>query len=183
MGSLGLNVCTKVILLPGFVSLWVFFSSSLLGGLTIYADDVTLYVSNSNIIEAQRYLQFDIYSVVQWFSQNKLLVNPNKSSCMVIRGRQKVNEVLTIKIYDTDLEQVNVFKLLGVYIDNNLSFKDHCDHIVKTLSPKVRLLSRLSHIFPATMIMHYLYGVDVQAHIFNSPHPEIAEQSSSHNHS
>ena len=84
---------------------------------TIYADDVTLYASNSNIIAAQRYLQFDINSLVQWFSQNKLLVNPNKSSCMVIRGRQKVNDVLTVKIYDTE---VNVFKLLGVYIDNNL---------------------------------------------------------------
>ena len=131
---------------------------------TIYADDVTLYASNSNIIEAQRYLQFDINSVVEWFSQNKLLVNPNKSSCMVIRGRQTVNEVLTIKINDTDLEQVNVFKLLGVYIDNYLSFKDHCDYIVKTLSPKLGLLSRLSHIFPGT-ILKYIYNTTIQPHI------------------
>ena len=77
-----------------------------------------------------------------------------------------VNEVLTIKIHDTDLEQVNVFKLLGVYIDNNLSFKDHCDHIEKTLSPKAGLLSRLSHIFPATILNYmYIYNTTIQPHL------------------
>ena len=60
-------------------------------------------------------------------------LHPMKTKCMLIGSRHKLKNtnVLNLSINDTILENVTVQKMLGVYIDNNLTWHAHIDYYVK----------------------------------------------------
>jgi exonuclease III len=131
----------------------------------IYADDITLYFSSTLLKDAEDKLQSDLDQVIRWFTQNKLLVNAKKSNCMIISSNVNVNtQSLTVTINDTPLDQVNNFKLLGLYIDSQLSWKIHLDHLLKLLAPKVGVLCRLSKLLPP-ITLQTIYNTIIQPHI------------------
>ena len=68
-------------------------------------------------------------------------VNPSKSSCMIISTRQKRKTLpkknLSLFINDETLTNVQSHKLLGIFIDCDLSWKEHADHIIKKVNKHI----------------------------------------------
>ena len=63
----------------------------------MYADDITIYCSSSNLTAAEENLQNTINLIQSWFQSNKLLLNPKKSTVMLIGSRQRVyDQILNI---------------------------------------------------------------------------------------
>ena len=61
---------------------------------------------------------------------NKLSVNICKTNYIIFRPKQKSIALNTSFLFDTKpLKRVNVVKFLGIFIDDNLSWKFHVDHV------------------------------------------------------
>ena len=73
-------------------------------------------------------------SINDWCTENKMVLNADKTKTMLIGSRQRQAtlgnaNILHAKINDTALLDVNCDKLLGVRIDCNLTWRTHVDYI------------------------------------------------------
>ena len=118
--------------------------------LTEYADDTTLYSFGDTVDELQCKLHSDLHNIVTWCNLNRLVINTDKSKVMVLCTPQKrcrlTNTCLSLYVNNILLENVNCHKILGLHIDNSLSWNDHIQFLSKSLSQLVGLLNRSKHL-------------------------------------
>ena len=74
------------------------------------------------------------------------------------------NSSLLIHINGTFLENCEYTKLLGLYIDNNLTWNKHVDFLCKKLSKKLGILYRYSKILPK-YTLRIIYDTQIQPDI------------------
>ena len=93
----------------------------------MYADDITLFSSATNLLLTVTILQCIINDTVTWIDQNKLILNVEKSKCITIGSINKtLNSIFALTIKGIKLKQVTEVNLLGVNIDQNLTWNNHC---------------------------------------------------------
>ena len=119
--------------------LFLFVSSS---NLSNYADDNTLYTSGYNLKEVKEVLLNDLNKVTEWFFENYMVLNAGKCHFMCL-GKNTENETFTFK--DTIMNNSKEEKILGVIIDNRLTFSSHIRELCKKASEKISALSRISN--------------------------------------
>ena len=143
----------------------------------MFADDTTLMstfcnlneacISNSQNSNAAK-INTELDKVYNWLAANKLSLNISKTKYMIFSIKGKKTNDLDIKINNTSLEQVNVFKFLGVHVDSNLSWNTHITYIANKLSRVNGILCRLKHSLPtnilktiycALFLPHLYYGI------------------------
>ena len=77
-----------------------------------------------------------------------MLLNIDKTKVMLITSRQKratmENSSLLLKCNDLDLKLTNTHKILGVHINENLTWNAQFQFVVKKVSSHLWLLSRIS---------------------------------------
>ncbi len=98
--------------------------------LYLYADDMALVASGSSVSEIEMKLNHDLSTAKKWLEANKLSLNVLKTKVMLFSHPRNPNlntGNLSIKLDDTTIEQVSIFKYLGIHLDRNLSFQEHCD--------------------------------------------------------
>ena len=99
-----------------------------------------------------------------WFKENRLVVNCNKSCLIPIASINKVKLLcsdINICLGDKPIEVLDNAKLLGLYIDQSLSFNDHTNSLVKRVSSKIAVLHRLRQ-FLASNILNTVYLTTIQ---------------------
>ena len=96
-----------------------------------FADDNTLYGCGPDIHTIISQLDQDSKRIVEWFSNNSMIANPAKFQLMFLGKRLNYDE-LSIKVNGETLLPKKEVKLLGVTLDDNLTF---CKHI-KTMCSK-----------------------------------------------
>ena len=117
--------------------------------INLYADDILLYASDDNINCAVTHLQDDINKLSQWFKDNKLTINIDKTFLIPIGSKQRLSSIIKLpNIYIDEylLPWKNECKYLGVIIDSNLTWHSHINFICSKLRPKLGILTRLRHI-------------------------------------
>ena len=107
--------------------------------LTNYADDNTPYAIEANIDTLISSLENDVEILIQWFHNNYLLMNEDKSH-LLITNHQEVSMRVGKEIINSE----KYVKLLGVKIDNKLSFTEHVSDICKKVNGKIHALARIS---------------------------------------
>ena len=98
------------------------------------------------------------------FKENRLVVNCNKSCLIPIVSINKVKLLcsdINICLDDKPIEVLDNAKLLGLYIDQTLSFNDHTNSLVKRVSSKIAVLHRLRQ-FLASNILNTVYLTTIQ---------------------
>ena len=65
----------------------------------------------------------------------------NKDKCHLLLSNK---ERVTMKIGETEIKSSNCEKLLGIKIDNNLTFNEHLNHIINKVSQKTNTLSMVA---------------------------------------
>ena len=105
--------------------------------LMLYADDVTLYVTVNNIIDANR-LQADLDSIALWSQEWQLSINIKKCLFMRIRSASKLDFVYTIG--GVNLQLVKHARLLGIILSQNMSVTNQCDNVASQGLKRVFLL-------------------------------------------
>ena len=87
---------------------------------------------------------------------------------MTFHTRQKNIDQLTFSINGKQIENVKLFKFLGIMFDEHLTWKNHITMITNKLSKVIGILNRLKHIYPqqallsiynALFLSHMTYGL------------------------
>ena len=100
-----------------------------------------------------------------WCNANKLTININKTNYMVIKTpRRPVHVDGCLSIGDTPIEGVSSATYLGVSIDPSLTWKSHIDKVMKAISPKVGIISRIRHYVPRSVLV-LLYNALILPHL------------------
>ena len=115
----------------------------------MFADDTTLYVSHKEIDIVLSTLQNSINDLTTWAEMNHMCLHPKKSKFMLITTRQKRQNlpITTTPLYilNTEFAETDCHKILGIEIDNNLSWCIHVSTMCKNLSKKIFQLSKIKH--------------------------------------
>ena len=104
---------------------------------------------HTNLDTLMNSLQHSIDSLIDWTDMNHMAIHPDKTKFMLITIRQKRQNLvpnlppLTIKSDVT--EEAQNHKVLGITINNNLSWTTRVNALCKKISTKVFQLSRLKH--------------------------------------
>ena len=114
----------------------------------LFCDD-TIHTSHHDLLSVFKSLQNCIDKLTKWSHFNHMSLNPHKTKLMIITTRQKrqniTTELPTLCIAEEPVEIVDSHRVLGVMIDNNLSWHSHVNYMSKTLSKKVYRLCRIKH--------------------------------------
>ncbi len=92
--------------------------------------------------------------ITKWCIENRMSANAAKTKSMLIKTWQKRLSLpenqrhLSIVMNNDTVENVTCDKLLGVTIDNNLSWEKHITTIVSTIKRKLALLRRIKQQMP-----------------------------------
>ena len=124
----------------------------------MYADDTTFHCKGKDINEIQLILQSDINKTQRWYMKNNMAISPTKTTCMIVGSKQKLSGIEELNLYVNNNRITNVGsqKLLGVYIDKNLTWKFHIDKTCKKLVSIIS--SEKDSVFSYTCsITHRLY--------------------------
>ena len=136
-----------------------------IGSIDMYADDTTLTVSGTDASEIEEKLTNGVNQVMNWISANRLVINLDKTTVMVIGSRGKLNRIDSLNIIakGNHLKRVRVAKCLGVLIDEELHWTDQVEKVTKTVQSKLSMLRRVKPFVP-TECLAMLYNSFVQPH-------------------
>ena len=88
-----------------------------------------------------------ITTLTSWFLSNDMLPNPSKTEVMFTGTRQqlyKVNSKAAVSVCSANLLPVDNVKIVGVVIDNHLSFDKHVSDVCSSANYHIRALSHIS---------------------------------------
>ena len=120
----------------------------------IYADDTSLSTSAvvSDLTVIQQRLQDDINKIADWISDNKMVLNASQTKSLLVTSRRLEKKApdmnFKLSFHDNEIEQITSHKLLGVKLDNHLSFTEHIDDICKNMSQRIAVLKQIKRNLP-----------------------------------
>ena len=115
-----------------------------------YADDATVHTHSNSIDIIEDNLQCEFGNTQTWSNENNMQVHLKKTTCMLVGTKTRVNESrpLNIQADGVSIQTVSKQKLLGIYIDENLTWSSHIDHLCSLISSKISLLGQLATYIP-----------------------------------
>lgn len=116
------------------------------GKIVMFADDAAISYSNTNLIELNRMMSEDIFTLSHWFEANKLTLNLNKSKFMIIHPKQASKKFsFNLQVNNIPIEQVDSFEYLGLTIQDNLHWNNQIAKISTKMSRIAGVMSRLGN--------------------------------------
>ena len=114
-------------------------------GLRLFADDTVLFVHGKDLGNCVAKLQENLNKFENWCGDNALHVNASKTKVMVFGTSKRIKKLGKFRLYleGVPLKQVSSYKYLGVTLDSTLNYKQHLASVVRTVSHKLYILSRL----------------------------------------
>ena len=92
-----------------------------------HIDNIT--ISESTSCSNVSLLQTAVDKVEDWSDKNNMKLNENKTKEMYISFKQNPAAVPPLIINSNAVERVHSFKILGVWLSDNLSSKSHVNHM------------------------------------------------------
>ena len=115
----------------------------------LFADDTSLHNHHKNLDTLMNSLQHSVDNLINWTEMNHMALHLDKTKFMLVTTRQKRQNLLPnlppLTIKSDIIQEVQNHKVLGIIIDNNLSWTPHMNTLCKKISTKVFQLSRLKH--------------------------------------
>ena len=106
-----------------------------------FADDNTIYDCGKDLSNILENLKHDMKILLKWFRTKSLQANPGKFQFMIL-GEKNRNSVKLV-INSTEIEETKKVVLLGITIDNLLTFNEHIDDLCRTANYKLHALRRI----------------------------------------
>ena len=146
--------------------------------LALFADDTCIFISNSLLTNLEAKCNEELKNLHERCSANKIQINTDKSTYLLLSQRQKKNNPHVNLLYNNStLTCADSTKYLGVILDNQLHFKPHVASVQTKLSRAMAIMSKLRHLFPSSPLLqlyyalfhsHLLYGLPLWENRFSS---------------
>jgi len=137
----------------------------------LFADDTTIYTKSNNLITLFENVNSDLNNLYDWFNVNKLSLNISKTNYMISTTNIIPEEVLNrleIKIGSQKIDRKQHVKFLGIFLDENLNWKQHITSTINKISKIGYSIRMIKNILPKqnlktlyqTLIQpHFVYGI------------------------
>ena len=106
-----------------------------------YANDNSPFATAPTIPQVISQLEQESRTLLNWIRNNGLKANPDKFHLLL----SDPSEELSTKVDNLDIKNSKCQKLLGIEIDNKLTFTDHITSICTKVSQKLHALSRIGN--------------------------------------
>ena len=128
-----------------FINDLIFFMEN--SDLSNYADDNTISAWANSIRELINILESESEIAIKWFEDNKMPVNPDKFQSMIINrhGRNEGTNQHQLKFNEYEITSGNSVNLLGLEIDDKLSFENHTNSLIKKAGGQLNYLISKKH--------------------------------------
>jgi len=100
-----------------------------------FADDTAIVIVHTNSLADEEHCRKEILSIKNWYKNNNLKLNTDKSKRLYIEKSRVINYVCL-----NEIQEVTEIKLLGVIMTNNLKWTSHINYCVKKASRHLHLL-------------------------------------------
>lgn len=133
--------------------------------LILFADDLMLIVRN----KCSKELEVDTFILVsliqQWCNINLLKINEIKTKLLLVGfGRINLRNEFSLLLNDQIIEQVDLLKYLGVWIDSRLNFNEHVTRCCSKLNSAIFVLRTLANYCSISVLINVYYAI-VFSHI------------------
>jgi len=126
---------------------------------TLFADDSTLSTTlpiNENKDITQNRINTELNNIYSWLTSNKIAVNIDKTNYIIFTYKS-IYTFPALYLGEKQLTRTSSTKFLGVYFDENLTFRQHADYLSKKISKSLGILYKLRYFMPqqALLILYY----------------------------
>ncbi len=141
-----------------------------LSGTSLFADDVTDSTSSENLHCVKKQLQTNADNIQGWSKSNRMVINTKKTNTMLLGTKQKLKTIpnssncLNIEIKGKQITQVKIERLLGVQIDNSLTWDQQILKVKRTILFKLSILRKIKRYLPLD-IRKMFYSYYIKPHI------------------
>ena len=132
------------------------------GELHMYADDTTAFVIEDNPDDATIKLNCLFKDICAFCRLNKLTLHSGKSEVLIIQRDQFVGPLLPVTHGGTQIDYAMKTKLVGVVIDNKLTWRDQLEKTHKSLSSQYRVLKKMRYLSSKLLETFYFGTVTPQ---------------------
>ena len=106
-----------------------------------YADDNTITAWENSVKELINTLQNESNIAIDWFIENQMIVNPDKFQVIIFHKQGKTNEDnYTLSLGQYQIPSKNSVSLLGIEIDDKLSFKNYICSLIRKAAGQLNYL-------------------------------------------
>jgi hypothetical protein len=135
----------------------------------LFADDTTIIKTDNDLTTLLAIFHKAIEKLVIWCKFNRIDINWGKTKAMFITNKKQFQTPNSIIIDNNIVEVVSHFKLLGVTIDNKLSFLKHVADLRKSINKRLYSINRLFYLshrvklqfFKSFILPHFDYGMSL----------------------
>ena len=112
----------------------------------LFADDTTLSVESNNLDTLLSCFNISTEQLLEWCKFNLIDINWHKTKIMFVTNKRKIALPTSVNIDGNCVEVVSVFKLLGVFIDNKLTFTQHVCSVKNNVNKRLYSFKRLFYL-------------------------------------
>ena len=128
------------------------------GNVYMYADDTTLYRIGDSADEVVSTLNKALSELYEWCIANQLTPHPQKSEVMLLSRQRIIGPLAPVFLGDQTIKWVKKTKLLGMVIDENLSWNEHISELKLTYVNKLNLV-KTSRFLPTSVLLDLYFKV------------------------
>ena len=113
----------------------------------LFADDTGIFLSAADGGFLNRTMNNELVKISKWFKANKLSLNTDKTCFILFHSQYRKVDFEDFRLYidSTRIKRKTHTKYLGLIIDENLSWKQHCQHINDKNAKSTGIMSKLRH--------------------------------------
>lgn len=131
----------------------------------LYADDTTIYSPHKSLTALQDTLNADLNNVHSWCRNNKLQINPTKTTFVLFHSPQTVvSSSITVLLDNYTLLASDNVKFLGVTLDKHLKYNSHANSLIKRVSFGIRIIITTRAFFQPHVLIS-LYHAYINSHL------------------
>ena len=113
---------------------------------SLFADDVSALATTGSKEESEAVAQRTVDVVVEWAEGWKVMINADKSEASFFTTWSREAQWMpVIRIDGEAIKQVKSPRLIGVYVDRNLFFGPHVDHLIEKTQSKEKMLRAVAN--------------------------------------
>jgi hypothetical protein len=151
---------------------------------TLFADDGTCLAKDKNLLILINYINTELQKIANWFLSNKMAVNTTKTKYIIFRTNGKpIDETVLNVVFNSSeigkpnnpLQIFNIerihnagaiknFKLLGLYLDEYLTFDAHINMLCSKVSKSLYIINRVKNFLPLDSLLS-LYHALIHSHL------------------
>ena len=123
----------------------------------MYADDAQFIDADvpSNIQALKTRVEHTLTIALQWFTQNRLKINPSKTEMIILKSRPKNSQTnLSVQFGNDEISPTSRVKVLGVVIDSHLLWDKQVSSIVQRCYCVLVGLARMRNRLPICTVGH-----------------------------